>query len=214
MAQISSYPLLIPQLGDKILGSNNIDSAGNAVTGNPTCQFNLTSVKTIVDQNYIQKLSASNPTPFTPGNNNTGNIITFGAAQGTTADDVMIDAAGKVTFNIKGNYIIEQIYYAQATANNNAVLNWKTLQNVIASNGVTVTTQIGPTTTHTWLSTTSTARHRVDITSYINVVAGAYYNFWLQNPTTGATGNLTGQTIADAWATDVPSAQLIITKLV
>ena len=206
MAQISSYPLLTPQLGDKVLGSNTVDASGAAVIGNPTVQFTITSIKTLVDQNYIQKLSASNPTNFTPGNNNTGNIITFGTAQGTAADDVMIDATGKVTFNTKGNYIIEQIYYAQATAGNNVVLNWKTVLNG--------TTQVGPTTSHTWLSNTSTARQRVDITSYVNITTSTYYNFWLQNPTDGATGNLTGQTIAEAWATDVPSAQLIITKLV
>ena len=125
MAIIYSYPTSVPQLGDKVIGSNILDSAGNPVVGNPTVQFNFSDIKALVDQNYIQKLSAFNPTNFTPGNNNTGNIITFGAAQGTATDDVMIDAAGKVTFNAKGNYIIEQIYYAQATAGNNAVLNWK-----------------------------------------------------------------------------------------
>ena len=46
MAQISSYPLLTPQLGDKLLGSNVVDSTGNPVLGNPTCQYNFTDVKT------------------------------------------------------------------------------------------------------------------------------------------------------------------------
>ena len=42
MAQISSYPILTPQLGDNILGSNNVDSTGTAVIGNPTCQYKFT----------------------------------------------------------------------------------------------------------------------------------------------------------------------------
>jgi len=60
MAQISSYPLLKPQLGDKILGSNLFDSSGNAVVGNPTCQYNFTDVKSLIDQQYTEKLSAYN----------------------------------------------------------------------------------------------------------------------------------------------------------
>ena len=39
MAQISSYPILDPQFGDKVLGSNTVDSAGNPVEGNPTVQY-------------------------------------------------------------------------------------------------------------------------------------------------------------------------------
>ena len=77
MAQISSYPLLKPQLGDKVLGSNVFDSSGNAVLNNPTCQFNFTDVKSLIDQQYTEKLSASNTGTITPGNNNTGVILTL-----------------------------------------------------------------------------------------------------------------------------------------
>ena len=42
MAQISSYPILDPQLGDKVLGSNTVDSAGNPVEGNPTVPVSYT----------------------------------------------------------------------------------------------------------------------------------------------------------------------------
>ena len=41
MAIIYSYPTLTPQLGDKVLGSNIIDSAGTPVKGNPTVQYTL-----------------------------------------------------------------------------------------------------------------------------------------------------------------------------
>ena len=50
MAQISSYPSLVPQLGDNVLGSNTVDTAGNPVIGNPTVQYSISSVKSVVDQ--------------------------------------------------------------------------------------------------------------------------------------------------------------------
>ena len=135
MAIISSYPILTPQLGDKLLGSNTVDSIGAPVEGNPTVQYTLSSVKTLVDQHYIEKLSASNASNFDPGNNNTGAIITFGAAQGTTVNDVMLDVAGKVTFNVTGSYNIQQIYYGQAAINNIPILNFKTVKNGITKKG-------------------------------------------------------------------------------
>ena len=207
MAQISSYPLLKPQLGDKVLGSNVFDSSGNAVLNNPTCQFNFTDVKSLIDQQYTEKLSASNTGTITPGNNNTGVILTFGAAQGTSSSDVMIDVNGKVTFNTMGSYVVQQIYYAQATSGNSIILNFKTVQDG--------TTQVGPTSMVKFLSNSTTSRERINITSYIDVSASPiYYNFWVQNPTSGAVATLQPESTAASWGTDVPSAQLIITKLI
>tara|TARA_R110001592_G_scaffold90666_1_gene266255 strand:+ start:463 stop:1083 length:621 start_codon:yes stop_codon:yes gene_type:complete len=205
MALISSYPLLKPQLGDKVLGSNVVDTSGNTVTGNPTVQYNFTDVKALVNPVYSQSLSSFNSSPITPGNNNTGVAIVFGGASGLSTDDVMIDSAGKVTFNKIGSYVIQQIHYAQATSGNNIVLNFKTLQG---------TTQVGPTSTTSFLSNSSTARHRIDIISYVNITTlNTEYTFYIQNPTTGGIGSLQPQTIEDAWGTNVPSAQIIITKL-
>ncbi len=205
MAIIYSYPTLTPQLGDKVLGSNIYDAQGMPVQGNPTVQYTFTAVKELVDQQYIEKLSSSNTNVITPGNNNTGSPIIFGAAQGSSSDEVMIAADGKVTFNRPGSYIIDQIYYAQATSGNNIILNFKTVQDGA--------TQVGPTTTVKFLSNSSTARQRVDIKSYVNIVSSNYYYFWIQNPTSGATASLQPESVAAAWGTDVPSAQIIITKL-
>jgi len=206
MAIISSYPVSTPQLGDKILGSNTIDASGAAVIGNPTVQFTITSIKEVVDQHYIQKLSSSNTTSIIPGISDTGIILLFPTAI-TASTSVAIDAAGKVTFADTGSYIIQQIYYAQATSGTNIQLNFKTVQDSA--------TQVGPTTTTSFLSNSSTARHRVDITSYVKITtANTFYHFWLQNPSVAAAGSLQPQTIAAAWGTIVPSAQIIITKLV
>ena len=206
MAIISSYPVSTPQLADKILGTNSVDALGTPVSNNPTVQYTFTSVKTLIDQHYTPQLLASNTVAIVPGLGNAGIPLTFGAAQGTDASAVKIVADGTVTFNQIGSYIIQQIYYAQATSGTNIVLNFKTLQGGA--------TQIGPTSTTSFLSNSSTARHRIDISSYIDIdTNGTYYNFWIQNPTTGGAGSLQPQAIEGAWGTNVPSAQLIITKL-
>ena len=207
MAIISSYPVSIPQLADKILGTNAVDAYGAPIPNNPTVQYTLTSIKNIVDQHYSQKISTSKDVGITPTYDNVGVPIIFGAVDIATIDVSYTAATGTITFNTTGSYSIEQIYYAQATSGNNVQLNFKTLQGGA--------TQVGPTTATSFLSNASTARHRIDITSYIDIdIEGTYYNFWVQNPSTGAPGSLQPQTIPGAWGTDVPSAQLIITKLV
>lgn len=207
MAIISSYPISIPQLADKIIGTNATDAYGNPVVNNPTSQYTFSSVKTLIDQHYIQKISTSNESPIVPGVDDTGIPIIFGATDITTLDVIYIASTGTITFKTLGSYCIQQLYYAQATSGNNIQLNFKTLQGGA--------TQVGPTTATSFLSNTSTARHRIDITSYVDIdIEGTYYNFWVQNPSTGAPGSLQPQTIPGAWGTDVPSAQLIITKLV
>jgi|TARA_B110000046_G_scaffold137053_1_gene143285 hypothetical protein len=207
MAIISSYPISIPQLADKIIGTNATDAYGNPVVNNPTSQYTFSSVKTLIDQHYIQKISTSNESPIVPGVDDTGIPIIFGATDITTLDVTYIASTGTITFKTLGSYCIQQLYYAQATSGNNIQLNFKTLQGGA--------TQVGPTTATSFLSNTSTARHRIDITSYVDIdIEGTYYNFWVQNPSTGAPGSLQPQTIPGAWGTDVPSAQLIITKLV
>jgi hypothetical protein len=214
MAIISSYPVSIPQLADKILGTNAVDAYGNPVINNPTSQYTFTSVKTLVDQHYNEKLVAFNDQPIEPIVDNIGMVITFGAAQGSITSAVSIIADGTVTFNETGSYIVQQIYYAQATSGNNIQLNFKTIQNGDVTDS-TEGTQVGQTTATSFLSNASTARHRVDVTYYIDIISEAtYHNFWIQNPSTGAPGSLQPQTIPGSWGTNVPSAQLIITKLV
>jgi len=206
MAQISTYPLLTPQLGDSLLGSNIVDTTGSPVTGNPTVQYSISSIKEVVKPFYIEKLSARNETTFTPTNNNAGVIITFGAAQNTSTDDIMIDVAGKVTFNAIGSYIIQQIYYAQGNTAADVTLNFKTVKNGA--------TQEGPISTIRFQPGNANERRPVYIQSYINITAGGtYYNFHIQNPLSSAVGSLAPLVIAAPFGTLTSSAQLIITKL-
>ena len=128
MAIISSYPISIPQLADKIIGTNATDAYGNPVVNNPTSQYTFSSVKTLIDQHYIQRMSTSNELAIVPGIDNAGIPIIFGASDITTLDVAYIASTGTITFRTLGSYCIQQLYYAQATSGNNIQLNFKTLQ--------------------------------------------------------------------------------------
>tara|TARA_R110002051_G_scaffold8751_1_gene35913 strand:+ start:77 stop:745 length:669 start_codon:yes stop_codon:yes gene_type:complete len=147
MAQISSYPSLTPQLGDKLLGSNSIDASGVPVSGNPTAQYTLTSVKTLVDQNYVLQLESSNAVlSQSPGVKNTTYSIQFGTPETLdTAKNVQllqgggsVTAGDKIQFNSLGTYQITLNYSVGTTGGAvQPLLVFRTLQDG--------TTQVGPT---------------------------------------------------------------------
>jgi len=122
MAQISSYPLLIPQLGDSVLGSNLVDSAGTKVLGNPTVQYSLFSIKSVVDQTYVQQLTSSSALAVQDATG-AATLVTFGALQ--DLGNVKLDVNGTVTLKTIGTYYITLEYiYGQrvATANESTIL--------------------------------------------------------------------------------------------
>ena len=146
MAQISSYPSLTPQLGDKVLGSNSINASGVAVTGNPTAQFTLTSVKTLVDQDYVQQIESSSASAAQASTLNTTYSVRFGTPTGAVGDNVqLLQGTGSVTdgdkiqFNTAGTYQITLTYSVGVTqsAVNVPLIVFRTLQDG--------TTQVGPT---------------------------------------------------------------------
>ena len=146
MAQISSYPLLKPQLGDKILGSNLFDSSGSAVVGNPTCQYNFTDVKTLVDQQYISQLDSSSAVASQASALNTAYNIRFGTPAGVATDNIQLlqgggtlTAGDTIQFNTTGTYQIILTYSVgvNQSATNIPYLVFRTLQDG--------STQVGPT---------------------------------------------------------------------
>ena len=94
MAIIYSYPTLTPELGDKVLGSNIIDSAGNPVVGNPTCQYNFSDIKTLVDQQYVSQLESSSVVASQASALNTAYNIRFGTPSGLDSDSVQLLKGG------------------------------------------------------------------------------------------------------------------------
>ena len=146
MAIIYSYPTLTPQLGDKVLGSNIIDSAGTPVQGNPTVQYKFLDIKTLVDQQYVQQLESSRTSNQLPAQNTAYNVQ-FGAPVGTLTDNVQLlqGTSGSVTigdlirFNKVGTYNIV-LSYSVGVNNSSATIPYlvfRTLQDGA--------TQVGPT---------------------------------------------------------------------
>ena len=179
MAQISSYPQLTPQLGDKVLGSNVYDSSGNLVVGNPTCQFSFTEVKQLIDQNYVEQFTSSSNVASQNSNQDAAYSVQFGTPTGTTASNVQLlqgggsaTAGDKVLFNALGTYQIILTYSVgvNQSATNVPYLVFRTLQNG--------TTQVGPTIVYNQKFEAVNNPIPLIIPITINVTkAGTYYNF-------------------------------------
>ena len=205
MAQISSYPILDPQLADKVLGSNTVDSVGAPVLGNPTVQYTFSSIKSLVDQNFFEQLQTQSVAsiPLTQA----GDAIIFGTDD-ITGDHVTYTAAtGKITFLTKGSYYIEQEYLVKGTPPGQLFPVFKTEQDG--------SDQVGPTVVERWSPGASTDRKRIAISNIVNItVASTYYLFKGLWDAQGAQPTLEPQLINGDWATQVPSASLKIYKLI
>ena len=214
MAIISSYPVSTPQFADQVLGTNTVDASGSAVIGNPTVQYTLSSVKTLVDQQFIQQLSSSSnnnaqaaiQADQSPGGTNTAYQILFGAADSTNSN-VTIDAAGKVVFLTTGTYFITQEYYLGATTGDSLLTLFRTYQNA--------TTQIGPTHVEKYVVQATSDRKKIVIQQMVNItVGGTFYGFQMLRDSGGADAGKLYQTLNNNGWTTTANAQLIISKLI
>jgi len=214
MAQISSYPVLTPQLGDKVLGSNLFDSSGNAVAGNPTVQYTLTSLKTLVDQKYIQQFSqGSTAATQGPAALNTAHIIEFGAVNATSLN-VQLSVAGVVTFKSLGTYKVELIYYLGNIPDGNQVVTlFRTLQDITQIGGAPL--QLGQTTVEGFKSNSNTSTRRVVISYTVNItIPNTTHTQQMFRDANGANqGNLKKITLNNT-TSPVASAQITISKLI
>ena len=205
MAQISSYPILDPQLADKVLGSNTVDSVGAPVLGNPTVQYTFSSIKSLVDQNFFQQLQTQSTVaiPLVQA----GDTIIFGTDDITGDHATYTATTGKITFLTKGSYYIEQEYLVSGTPPGQVFPVFKTEQD--GSN------QVGPTIAERWTPNASTDRKRIAISNIVNItVAGTYYLFKGLWDAQGAQPTLQPQLINNNWAAQIPSASLKIYKLI
>jgi len=206
MAIIYSYPTLAPQLGDKVLGSNIVDSAGQPVLGNPTVQYTLNDIKLLVDQNFVQQLYSSSALTITPPQDNTGASIKFGASNiGTNINNVYYVAATN-TFTFKpGTYYIQLAYNTRGNGGTSPKFVFITKD----SAGV----QIGPTTSNKIYRNATAERVPVNIDIMLNITdVSSSYQFWAAQEDV-ASGALVVDAFATGW-TDVPSAGITISKLI
>ena len=205
MAIIYSYPTLAPQLGDKVLGSNIVDSAGQPILGNPTVQYTLNDIKLLVDQNFVQQLYSSSALTITPPQDNTGASIKFGASNiGTNINNVYYVAATN-TFTFKpGTYYIQLAYNTRGNGGTSPKFVFITKD----GDG----NQIGPTTLNKITRCVRADRQLVNIDIMINISSVTSYNFWAAQEDV-ASGALVVDAFATGW-TDVPSAGITISKLI
>jgi hypothetical protein len=207
MAIISSYPTSTPQLGDKILGSNVLDASGAPVVGNPTVQFTLTSIKTLVDQNFVQQLYSSSALNITPPQDSTGASIKFGASN--VGDPVngnvyYTAASNNFTFNTTGTYYIQLAYNTRGNGGTSPKFVFITKD----GDG----NQIGPTTLNKTTRGVTADRQMVNIDIMVNITsASTVYQFWAAQEDI-ASGALVVDAFATSWV-DVPSAGITISKL-
>ena len=177
MAIIYSYPTLPPQLGDKVLGSNIVDSAGQPVLGNPTVQYTLNDIKLLVDQNYVQQLESSSSVASQASVVNQPYSIQFGAETGNGSDSVQLlktnigdTEASKIQFNKTGTYKITLTYSVGVNQGaNTPYLIFRTLKD--GSN------QIGPTVVVNEAFPTINTPIPLIIPIAIQVTTPCYYNF-------------------------------------
>ena len=177
MAQISSYPLLTPQLGDSILGSNTVDTAGNTVLGNPTVQYSISSVKAVVDQAFIQQLTSAS-TLAAQDATAAATSIKFGALQ--DLGNVKLEANGTLTLKTIGTYYITLDYiYGQRTATANVT----TILFNVLQNGA----QLGNTTSIRFQDNNISQGTSVSIPIMVTtILPNTVYNFQLAEKDTGA----------------------------
>jgi hypothetical protein len=216
MAQISSYPFVTPQLGDNVLGSNSVDASGVPVIGNPTVNYTLSSIKTVVDQNYIQQLASTSVlVSQTPAVNTVYNIrfgtpesvnlvknvqLLQGAGTITEGDKIIFNAIG--TYNIVLEYTIGQ----RGSTANHPFLLFRTLQNGA--------TQVGSTIVQKFQNNLITESKSliIPITTQITAV-GTYFNFQIYKDGVND-GSLVQQTNSGAGWADSQSASITISKLI
>ncbi len=90
-----------PSLADKLIGTDVNDS-------NNTKNFLLSDVAALINSAtlFSLELSASSTVDQTPSGLDAPLQVSFGPAQNSSSDPVMVDASGTVTFNETGLYLI------------------------------------------------------------------------------------------------------------
>jgi hypothetical protein len=99
MAIISTYPIdATVTLADKLIGTDAEDSS---ITKN----YTIGSILNLVSPSATSVLYAFSTVNQAPSVLDTPLQVTFGAAQNTATDPVMLDALGNITFNQTGMYL-------------------------------------------------------------------------------------------------------------
>ena len=204
MAKISTYTTdnnISPN--DKLIGT---DADSNNETKNFLISDIIAYISGGISANLAvtNVLNASDTHNQVPSGLDTPLQVTFGIAQGTVADPVMVDASGNVTFNESGIYLING--YASfgrgGVSGGTCVVAFRALLNGVQA-GVTKVVEVKD----------ADAIIPYELTIPINATAGDVLTWEIMRDSLGADrGGLYSVTLLGGWS-NVPSATLSIYKI-
>jgi hypothetical protein len=200
MAKIGTYPVdTTPNLNDKLIGTdvNNLDITKNYLIGDIVglANANLSATQVLNGSSTVNQVPAALDEPL---------VVSFGAAQGTSQDDVMIDAQGKVTFNNSGIYFINGYGAVERFGSSGGTA-------IFLFRGVLNGTQITATKAFHIASVNVSTPYEVTIP--FQATAGDEFYFEVMRDSTGVNaGGLYIKDTLGGWGT-VPSSQIQIWKL-
>jgi hypothetical protein len=189
-----------PAISDKLIGTE-------ASSNNETKNYTLGSIASLFADTFefTPVLVAQSTVTQTPGALDTALQVTFGAAQGTSGDAVMIDAAGEITFNNPGLYLINGYgsVERQGSSGGTAILLFRFLVNGVQAGSVKAF----------HLDTTNVSTP-YEITFPINITtAGTTATFEIMRDSSGVNaGGLYPHTNLGGWS-NVPSTEVNIWQL-
>jgi len=189
-----------PTVSDKLIGTEVSSS-------NETKNYTIGSIASVCASvfQFTPVLAAQSTVIQAPSGLDTALQVTFGAAQGTSGDAVMIDSAGLITFNETGLYLINGYgsVERQGSSGGTAILLFRFLVNGVQAGSVKAF----------HLDTTNVSTP-YEITFPINITtAGTTASFEIMRDSSGTNaGGLYPHTNLGGWS-NVPSTEVNIWQL-
>ena len=204
MARISTYTVDNSiSANDRVIGTDAEDSD---LTKNYTVGGLSAYILTQVGANLAvtNVLNASSTVDQLPSGLDSALQVTFGAAQGTGSDPVMVDALGNITFNEGGIYLFHGFanFERKGSSGGTVVMAFRALLNG---------TQINSTKNVDMKDTDTSIPY--DLTTPINATAGDVLTWEIMRDSSGVdNGGLYTHTLLGGWS-NVPSTSIDIYKI-
>ena len=204
MAKISTYTTdTVISASDKLIGTD-------ADSSNATKNFLVSDISAYISSGIATNLAVTNVLNATDTHNQTPSgldtplQVTFGIAQGTGTDPVMVDVSGNITFNESGIYLFNGYanFERQGSSGGDAVIAFRALLNGVQA-GVTKMVELKDVGTSV----------PYDLTLPINATAGDVLTWEIMQDSSGvAQGGLYAHTLLGGWS-NVPSVSVSIYKI-
>jgi hypothetical protein len=191
-----------------LIGANLPDNTSGAITPaklrEVVTQIADAPIYAAAGVKEVEVLRAASTAVQAPTAVDTALQVSFGAAQGSASDPVMINAAGLVTFNVAGNYAVRiKLQNGRTGATGTSIL----LSRILL-NGVQVGSSAAVKMTQTDATTPSESR------VVLNPTAGQTFQVQIMRDSAGSNfgGVYPQAATVTAWGT-APSALLVISRL-